>query len=94
MKRLTLAWATVALAVAFVLTGVACSPQPTGSFPDRSSRAVKAVRLYVFDGGTLQVDPARFRLKKEEVATMNLSVPCFLIAHPPGKVDMGSRRRS
>ena len=86
MKRLTHALATVALAEAFVLTVVACSPQRTGSFPDRSSRAVKAVRLYVFDCGTLQADPARFRLKKEEVATTNLSVPCFLIAHPQGRL--------
>jgi N-acyl homoserine lactone hydrolase len=45
----------------------------------------KTPRLYVFDGGTLDVaDTGRFRLKKEEVATDKLSVACFLIAHPKG----------
>jgi hypothetical protein len=39
----------------------------------------------VFDCGTLQIaDTGRFQLKKEEVATSDLSVACFLIAHPNG----------
>jgi N-acyl homoserine lactone hydrolase len=43
------------------------------------------VRLYVFDCGTLRVgDVGRFQLKKEEVANTDLSVACFLIAHPKG----------
>jgi N-acyl homoserine lactone hydrolase len=82
MKRLTSAPATVVLAVAVV----ACGPQETGSSPERFDPEVKAVRLYVFDCGTLQADPARVRLKKEEVATTNLSVPCFLVAHPQGRL--------
>ncbi len=45
----------------------------------------KSVRLYVFDCGTLYVaDVSRFQLKKEEVANIDLSVPCFLISHPKG----------
>jgi glyoxylase-like metal-dependent hydrolase (beta-lactamase superfamily II) len=49
-------------------------PQPPGS-----------LRLYVFDCGTLHVaDPARFRLKKEDVAATDLSVASFLVAHPKG----------
>ena len=40
----------------------------------------------MFDCGTLKADPARFRLKPEEVATTNLSVPCFLVVHPRGKL--------
>lgn len=45
----------------------------------------KPVRLYVFDCGTLHVsDPARFRLKKEDLAVTDLSVACFLVAHPKG----------
>jgi glyoxylase-like metal-dependent hydrolase (beta-lactamase superfamily II) len=43
------------------------------------------VRLYVFDGGILEVaDPARFKLKREDVAETNLSVACYLVAHPKG----------
>jgi len=39
----------------------------------------------VFDCGTLHIaDTGRFSLKKNEVATSDLSVPCFLVAHPKG----------
>jgi glyoxylase-like metal-dependent hydrolase (beta-lactamase superfamily II) len=42
--------------------------------------------LYVLDCGTLNADPARFRLKPEEIATTDLSVPCFLVVHPRGRL--------
>ena len=42
------------------------------------------MRLYVLDGGTLESDPERYRLKKEDVATTQLSVVSFLIVHPKG----------
>src|SRR6202050_1925956 len=53
----------------------------------------KSLRLYVFNCGSLDIsDPERFRFKKEELATTNLSVPCFLIAHPKGTLmwDVGA----
>lgn len=44
-----------------------------------------ALRLYVFDGGTIKnIDPMRFRLSRDEVATTDLSVACYLISHPKG----------
>src|SRR5262245_52376877 len=44
-------------------------------------------RLYVFDCGTLDVaDTGRFRLKREEVSTDKLSVGCYLIVHPRGRL--------
>ena len=49
-------------------------------------REATALRLYVLDCGTLKADPGRFRLKSEEVATTDLSVPCFLIVHPSGRL--------
>jgi len=73
-----------ALAAASVLIVVACSTQRTESSSERLDPQAKALRLYVFDCGTLKADLARFRLKKEEVATTDLSVPCFLVAHPQG----------
>lgn len=74
-----------ALALASVLNVVACAPQQIES-PAPDPRA-RSLRLYVFDCGTLKVpDPARFRLTKEEVATTELSVPCFLIDHPQGRL--------
>jgi N-acyl homoserine lactone hydrolase len=47
--------------------------------------AVKSVRLYVFDCGRLHVeDPSRFNLKKEEMKNLDMSVGCFMVAHPKG----------
>jgi glyoxylase-like metal-dependent hydrolase (beta-lactamase superfamily II) len=41
--------------------------------------------LYVFNCGTIHVSSAdNYSLKKEEVAQLDLSVPCFLVAHPKG----------
>src|SRR5437762_474561 len=56
---------------------VAISTQPRSqptSFP----------RLYVFDCGTLEGDPARFNFKREEMATTDMSVACYLVVHPTG----------
>ena len=41
-------------------------------------------RLYVFDCGTLEGDPARFNFKREEMATTDMSVACYLVIHPKG----------
>src|SRR2546422_1164141 len=58
----------------------------TASSPEhRAPQTPPSIRLYVFDCGTLHItDLGRFQLKKEEVATSDLSVACFLIAHPKG----------
>jgi glyoxylase-like metal-dependent hydrolase (beta-lactamase superfamily II) len=53
----------------------------------------KTLRLYVFNCGSLDIsDPERFRFKKEELATTNLSVGCYLIVHPKGTLiwDVGA----
>lgn len=84
MKYLKFGFLTVALAVSHVSAIFAQDLQQSDSAVERRAQGTKAVRLYVFDCGTLQADPARFRLTKEEVATTYLSVPCFLIAHPKG----------
>jgi glyoxylase-like metal-dependent hydrolase (beta-lactamase superfamily II) len=93
MRRLVPGTATAAVAAALLATiVVACGSQQTSSPPERRETPTAAtttgagMRLYVFDCGTLQVDPARFRLKKEEVATTALSAACFLVAHPKGRL--------
>jgi glyoxylase-like metal-dependent hydrolase (beta-lactamase superfamily II) len=43
-----------------------------------------SVRLYVLDGGTLESDPARYQLTKEEVGVTQLAVAAYLIVHPKG----------
>lgn len=85
MKYLKPRSVAFAFALAAPLNITACGPQPRGS-PERLDPQAKALRLYVFDCGTLKADPARFRLTREEVATTDLSVPCFLIAHPHGRL--------
>jgi N-acyl homoserine lactone hydrolase len=52
---------------------------------DAQTKPVSSLRLYVIDCGRLKVeDPSRFDFKKEELAVLDLSVGCYLIAHPKG----------
>src|SRR6476620_4301864 len=45
----------------------------------------KSVRVYVFDGGKLDGgDPARFSLKREEMAVADMSIASYLVVHPRG----------
>jgi N-acyl homoserine lactone hydrolase len=49
------------------------------------AKAPKSLRLYVLDGGTLNIpDTSPYRLKKEDLATKDMSVASFLIVHPKG----------
>ena len=53
----------------------------------------QSVRLYVFDCGQLNIaDVSVYQLKRDEMATNLMSVPCFLIAHPRGNLmwDVGA----
>ena len=83
MKQLELRSLMVSLVAAIAPTILACSNGQTDS---PAQLAATGLRLYVFDCGTLKADPARFRLKPEEVATTDLSVPCFLVVHPRGRL--------
>ena len=45
----------------------------------------KTLRLYVFDCGVLDIpDTSNYQFKPEELASKNMSVACFLVAHPKG----------
>lgn len=79
--RLFLAAAVAVLELAAQARG---GGQATPSGPI-SAQSPLSVRLYVIDCGTLHIaDLGRFQLKKEEVATTDLSVACFLVVHPKG----------
>lgn len=55
--------------------------------PEHSVRAQSRpdpIRLYVFDGGILESDPARYQLTKEDVGETRLSIAAYLIVHPKG----------
>jgi N-acyl homoserine lactone hydrolase len=77
----------IAVVIATLLAPLAAQAQ------HKAPPSPKSLRLYVFDCGSLDIsDPERFRFKKEELATTNLSVACFLIVHPQGTLmwDVGA----
>ncbi len=52
----------------------------------------QSLRLYVFDCGSIKgLDPAIFGFRKEQLATTDFAVTCYLIAHPKGTLmwDVG-----
>lgn len=84
--------AAVTLVATLLLAAVVHGAGQTAS-PVRRAGPPDSVRLYVFDCGTLErADMGRYRLKNEEVATIRMSVACFLVAHPKGTLmwDVGA----
>jgi len=86
MKRNANRLFLVAAAAAFLFTaltsGVQAAPSPQGK-----AKPPRSVRLYVFDCGVLHnADMGRFNLKKEDVTTTDMSMACFLVAHPKGNL--------
>jgi glyoxylase-like metal-dependent hydrolase (beta-lactamase superfamily II) len=64
-----------------------------GMAQQRRAQPPGSVRLYVFDCGQLNIaDISVYQLKREEIATNLMSVPCFLVAHPRGNLmwDVGA----
>jgi N-acyl homoserine lactone hydrolase len=48
-------------------------------------KAPKSLRLYIFDCGTIHTTNGdTYSLKKEEMGSTGMSIPCFMIAHPKG----------
>ena len=63
------------------------------SFAVSAAQPPSSLRLYVFDCGKLDIqDISPYQLKREEIATNVMSVPCFLVAHPKGTLmwDVGA----
>ena len=59
----------------------------TLALAQQKAQRPRSVRLYVFDCGVLHnSDMGRFNLKKEDVETTDMSMACFLIAHPKGNL--------
>ena len=74
------------LALIAVFAG-ACGAPPAvraQNKPQRHAAAPKSLRLYIFDCGNLKIDPTPYGFTKEQLATTDMSVPCFLVAHPKG----------
>jgi N-acyl homoserine lactone hydrolase len=79
---------TMLAAALIVLATIAFAGAPTNA-----EMSLKSVRLYVLDCGAIHVaDTARYELRRDEVETSELSVACFLVAHPKGALiwDVGA----
>src|SRR5262245_63059006 len=51
----------------------------------KTPKAPKSVRLYIFDCGVIHTTNGdAYSLKKEEMGSTEMSIPCILIAHPRG----------
>src|SRR5580765_2489300 len=83
----------IALVVGFV--GLAIAAGSAAQTPAAvKAQTPRALRLYVFDCGLINVNRAgteRYKVTPEEVGETRFSVPCFLIAHPRGTLmwDLG-----
>src|SRR5579863_7033701 len=83
--RIRFCMAVVFLAL-FSASQFNAAAQTTPSAP-RKVQPPRSVRLYVFDCGVLHnADMGRFNLKNEDVTTTDMSMACFLIAHPKGNL--------
>jgi glyoxylase-like metal-dependent hydrolase (beta-lactamase superfamily II) len=87
MKRNVIRMFLAAAAAALLLaaqTKVAGQNAPSAQ---HKAQPPRSVRLYIFDCGVLHnADMGRFNLKKEDVKTTDMSMGCFLIAHPKGNL--------
>jgi N-acyl homoserine lactone hydrolase len=76
-----------AAAVVFLFSTPIRFSGPTMPTTPHKPKPPRSVRLYVFDCGVLHnPDMGRFNLKNEDVTTSDMSMACFLIAHPKGNL--------
>jgi glyoxylase-like metal-dependent hydrolase (beta-lactamase superfamily II) len=87
MKRNLIRFMVLATAVTLIFAARTSVPAQTSPSAQHKAQAPRSTRLYVFDCGVLHnADMGRFNLKKEEVTTTDMSMACFLIAHPKGNL--------
>jgi N-acyl homoserine lactone hydrolase len=92
MKRNAIRFFLAGAVMAFLFFARTGAAQNMPSAPHKP-QAPRSVRLYVFDCGVLHnADMGRFNLKNEDVTTSDMSIACFLIAHPKGNLiwDVGA----
>ena len=71
---------TIGVALALAVSSGAAEAQARKRPP-----APKSLRLYIFDCGVIHTTNGdAFSLKKEEMASTEMSIPCILVAHPKG----------
>jgi glyoxylase-like metal-dependent hydrolase (beta-lactamase superfamily II) len=88
MFRTAITPVVLAVGLGGVFGAPAQAPSP------KKAEAPKAMRLYVFDCGLLNIAPAgvaRYHVTPAETGETRMPVPCFLVAHPKGTLmwDVG-----
>ena len=87
MKRNVIRFFLAAAAAALLFTAPTTGRAQTAPPAQKKAQTPSSVRLYVFDCGVLHnPDMGRFNLKNEDVTTSDMSMACFLIAHPKGNL--------
>jgi len=87
MKRNLIRFFMTAAAAAFLFAAHTRVTAQTAPSAQHKAQTPRSVRLYVFDCGVLHnADMGRFNLKAEDVTTTDMSMACFLIAHPKGNL--------
>src|SRR6202790_5518997 len=87
MEHNTIRLFLAAAAVTFICAAQTRGGGHTSPSAQHKAHPPRSVRLYVFDCGVLHnADMGRFNLKKEDVTTTDMSMGCFLIAHPKGNL--------
>src|ERR1700719_919676 len=80
--RVTLATIVSVLALSGGLALAQAKAQATTSL---SKKAPGSLRLYIFDCGTIHTTSVdAYSLKKDEVGSTEMSIPCIMVAHPRG----------
>ncbi len=86
-KRRFVAQLFVVIAAALVSLSAARNSIQAAPAAQQKPQPPRSVRLYVFDCGVLHnSDMGRFNLTKEDVTTTDMSMGCYLIAHPKGNL--------
>jgi len=68
-----------------VILLAACLAITASQAAQKHPKAPKTLRLYIFDCGTIHTTTVdAYSLKKEEVGSTEMSIPCVLVAHPKG----------
>jgi N-acyl homoserine lactone hydrolase len=70
----------IGMALVLVVSSGLAGPQA-----HKPPKAPKSLRLYIFDCGVIHTTNGdAYSLKKEEMASTEMSIPCILVAHPKG----------
>jgi N-acyl homoserine lactone hydrolase len=71
--------------LSFVILAGGCMGDLAAQPAPKHPKAPQSLRLYIFDCGTIHTNNVdAYSLKKEEVGSTEMSIPCILIAHPKG----------